>query len=118
MISIRRHLGCLIAYKRVKDSAKQQLENSQRKCAELMTVNLRQDETIRKLTAELRASQSFIATRVIMDHFVPNFALNEIPRRRSEAIERNRIEYENRVGAASQSDLSHLINAGYDEIDS
>ena len=100
MISIRRHLGCLIAYKRVKDSAKQQLENSQRKCAELMTVNLRQNETIQKLTADLRATQSFIATHVIMDQFVPNFALNEIPRRCSESNERNQIEYENRAGAA------------------
>ncbi len=123
MISIRRHLSCWIDHKRFSDWVEEQLDKALSKCVGLMIENLRKDEAIRKLTAQLNASQSFITTHTITGDLLADFVSNEIPRRRAEAIERNRIEHENRVGAAAaaaayQADFNHLSDEGYDEIDS
>ena len=66
---------------------------------DLETEILRKDETIRKLTAELAASQTFRAI-----HRVGDMTLKQLIKRRAEALERHRMEYVNRVGY--QIDLS------------
>src|SRR5437867_13346416 len=90
------------------DGLRGELEKSQSKCTELETEILRKDETIRKLTAELAASQTI---RLI--HRVGDMTLEQLIKKRTEALERHRIEYENCVGY--QIDLSD--NEGDDEID-
>ena len=92
------------------DCFREQLEKFQRTCAELRTDNLRKDVTIQKLATELQALQSSNAKHLIADG-----EENETPRKRAKAIERNRIDYENRVGTTYRTDLS---NTGGDEIDS
>jgi len=92
------------------DFFREELKKSQKTCTELRTANLRQEETIQKLTAELKALQTSSAT-----HLTAAEKQRDIPRKRAKAIERNRIEYEDRLGAAYQTDFSY---AGYDEIDS
>ena len=89
------------------DSLREELKKSQSKCAELETEILRKDETIRKLTAELKAFQTCDA------HRVRDMTLQERVRRRKEALERHRLEYEMRVGY--QTDLCDP--SGDDEID-
>ena len=91
------------------DCLREQLKKSQRTCAELRTDNLRKDVTIQKLATDLQALQSSNA-----EHLIADGEENVIPRKRAKAIERNRIEYENRVGTTYRTELS---NTGCDEID-
>ena len=74
----------------------------------LETIILHKDEAIGKLTAEPKVLHSFS----IM-HPVRDMTLEERVKRRQEALERIRIEYENRVG--HQIDLDDTN--GDDEID-
>ena len=90
------------------DGLRGELKKSQSKCVELEADILRKDETIRKLTEELATSQTF---RVI--HRVGDMTLEQLIKKRTEALERHRIEYENRVGY--QIDL--YDNEGDKEID-
>ena len=89
------------------DRLREELKKSQSKCAELETEILRKDETIRKLTEELKVTQSLSYAM----HRVRDMTLEERVKRRKDALERIRIEYENRVG--HESDDSN----GDDEID-
>ena len=89
------------------DRLREELKKSQSKCAELETEILRKDETIRKLTEELKVTQSLSYAM----HRVRDMTLQERVRRRRDALDRIRIEYENRVGY--ESDDSN----GDDEID-
>ena len=111
MIRIRRDLSCWIAHKRSQDGIEEELEKYQITCATLRTENLRKDNVIRRLTSELETSRSYIPPQLLAD-----FVLNEIPRKRAAAIERNRQEFENREGTAYSTDLWSAT--GCDEIDS
>ena len=90
------------------DRLREELKKSQSKCAELETEILRKEETIRKLTAELKVTQTFCAM-----HRVRDMTLEERVKRRQEALERIRIEYENRAGHRIDLDDTN----GDDEID-
>ena len=83
------------------------MKKSQAKCTELETEILHKDETIRKLTEELKVTQSLSYAM----HRVRDMTLQERVQRRRDALDRIRIEYENRVG--HESDDSN----GDDEID-
>ena len=73
------------------------------------------DEIIQKLTVELHALRLSSASP-----FIGEDGLNEIPRKRAEAIERNRIEYESRVETTYQPDFINCDDddVGFDEVDS
>ena len=86
------------------DRLEEELKKSQSKCAELETEILRKDDAIRKLTAELAEARRQGYS-----------SLEERIRRRREALEICRIEYENRVGC--QTHLCDTNNEGDDEID-
>lgn len=113
---------------------KEELEKFQRICANHQSDILRKDETLRKLVAELKKfPESWIGLNVVYDSVIDEDGIvrtntiaveknrqereKEIPIRRAAAIERNRIEYENRVGT-SVVDIDDINNEGYDEIDS
>ena len=76
------------------DRLREELTKLQLKYSELETEILRKDEKIRNLTAELAASQTLSYAM----HRVRDMTLQERVQRRKEALERHRIEYENRVG--------------------
>ena len=78
------------------DRLREELKKWQSKCMELETEILRKDETIRKLTAELKVTQAFCAM-----HRARDMTLEERVKRRDDALDRIRIEYENRVGHES-----------------
>ena len=86
---------------------REELDKLQRICEDLQAENLLKDETIRKLTEELKAAQSLTCAM----HRVRDMTLQERVQRRRDALDRIRIEYENRVG--HESDDSN----GDDEID-
>jgi hypothetical protein len=88
------------------------LAQSRKTCDEFQKEILVKDETINKLSAKLKALQLPTAPPLITVE-----VLNEIPRKRAEATERCRIEYENRVGITDPIDFSSFDNIGYDEID-
>src|SRR3989442_2186505 len=88
---------------------REELKKLQLKCAELEDKILLKDETIRKLNFQLAAAQSFNAT-----HRIRDATLQELIRRRKEALERHRLEYEKRV--RNLIDL-HDASSGDDEID-
>ncbi len=89
----------------IMDEIREELVTSRQKCAGLQTEILHKDDTILRLTSEVNASQSINR-------------LHDIARKRAEAIESNRIEYENRSRTTYQPDLRYLNIEGYDEIDS
>ena len=99
------------------DELREELKKLQKKYVELQTENIGKEETIRKLTEDLKASKAFDVTwsRVV------DKTLEGLARRRARALDRHRLEYENRV---EQSETI-MLNQGdgdddecYDEIDS
>src|SRR6266516_5790829 len=107
MIRIRRELSSWIAHKRSQDGIEEQLETYQLRCVTLRNELLRKDDVIRALRAEVHASRSFIPP-----HLLADFVLNEIPRKRAAAVERNRREYEHCEAVACCHNTE-----GHDEID-
>ena len=87
---------------------------------DLRADNLRKDETIQKLTAELKASspRKYVYDAVLGEGGPKIFrwSLGSLKKRREEALERNRVEYENRVGISNVNESSQSDN-GCDEID-
>ena len=102
-------------------------EKYRKLCEGLRLEIMHKDETIQKLTSELEASRirsaacSKVYDAVIVggmgkkyEWLIDNdFLMNK----RREALERHRIEYENRVGTTQQVDSNHS-DEGYDEVDS
>ena len=104
------------------DRLEEELQNTRRICDELREENERKEKTIQKLTAELKASsRKYVYDAVIGDGGAKIYRWEKNPevlkKRREDALERHRIEYENRFGAANQ-DESCQSDEGYDEIDS
>jgi hypothetical protein len=83
------------------DKFREELVKSRRTCAEVHIDNSRKEETIRKLTEELKASQSLSAS-----HFTVEVALNVIPGKREDTIQTNRIQHENHLRTRHQADFS------------
>jgi hypothetical protein len=83
------------------DKLREELVKSRRTSDTIHIDNLRKEETIRKLTEELKASQSLNAS-----HFTVEVALNVIPGKRGDTIQTNRIQYENHLRTRHQADFS------------
>jgi hypothetical protein len=66
------------------DKFREELVKSRRTCAAIQIDNLRKEETIRKLTEELKASQSSNAS-----HFTVEVSLNVVPGKRADTIQTN-----------------------------
>jgi len=90
----------------------EEFEKLQKTCAKLRIENSLKDQSIQKLTSELKALQSSCDPDVNAQS-----KLNEVASRRAKALEKYRIEYENRVGVTSLADCSHFDEVGFDEID-
>ena len=108
------------------DRIREELDEIKTMCDNLRIENLRKEETIQKLTAELKSlmpPKSFVYDAVIENGVAKRLSWpNDYARRRFEALERNRIAYENQAGNRIDSDKSTKDtegdNEGYDEIDS
>jgi len=99
----------------------EELDRTRRVCDDLRADNLRKEDTIRKLMAELKASsRGYIYDAVIAEGgakiYRREIDIELLKRRRADALERHRIEYENRVGTANRIDSSRT-DVGYDELD-
>ena len=94
------------------DYVREELLKSQRMCVYLQLENLLKEVTIRKLTAELKGLPSIKASQAIGQEM-----LDAMSRRRADALERHRIEYEYRIGTSNAIELSDVTNEGFDEID-
>ena len=106
---------------------REEIENFRKMCDELRLVIIRKDETIQKLTSDLEGSlKRGAACSKVYDAVIEggwgkkyewvidnDFIMNK----RKEALERHRIEYENRVGTMQQID-SNYPDGSYDEVDS
>src|SRR2546425_1119310 len=90
------------------DRLAEELKKWKSKCEELKTEILQKDESIQKLKTELKVTQALCAR-----HHVRDMTAEERVKRRKDALEKIRIEYENRVG--HMFDLSEVN--GDDEID-
>ena len=102
-------------------------EKYRKLCDDLRLEIIRRDETIKKLKEDLEGSlKRGAACSKVYDAVITggwgkkyewvidnDFLMNK----RTEALERHRIEYENRVGASQQVDLDQS-DEGYDEVDS
>lgn len=106
------------------DTLKEELEKYRLTCDELRADNLSKQETVEKLTSELKASSSttckYAYDAVIGDDGPKRYRweLNSgnLKNKREEALERHRMEYENRVGTVNRS-ASNRSDEGYDEVD-
>ena len=104
------------------DRLEVELEKIRRECDDLRADNLRKDETIQRLTAELKASspRKYVYDAVLGEGGPKIYRWEMDPeslkKRRAEALERKRIEYENRVGISNQNETNQSDD-GYDEID-
>jgi len=104
------------------DRLEAELEKIRRECDDLRADNLRKDETIQRLTAELKASspRKYVYDAVLGEGGPKIYRWEMDPeslkKRRAEALERKRIEYENRVGISNQNETNQSDD-GYDEID-
>ena len=103
---------------------REELDKTRRLCDDLREDNLYKEERIRELTAQLKEASSFPPRKYVYDAVIGEdgakifrWDLGSLKERRDEALERHRIAYEKRVGAASRSDSSQP-DEGYDEIDS
>lgn len=104
----------------------EELEKVRKMCESLRLENIHKEETIGKLKGELKSAQINSATPYVYDAVIEDGVVKRyswkidhetLMKRRKEALERHRIEYENRVGATAQTD--HSDNDGYnDELDS
>ena len=100
---------------------REELDRTRRVCDDLRADNLRKEDTIRKLTAELKASfRGYIYDAVVEEGgakiYRREIDTELLKRRRADALERHRIEYENRVGTANGINSSRT-DEGYDELD-
>ena len=104
---------------------RERLNKANRRNYELNAELLRKEDTIRKLTAELKDLHS-IAPSYVYDVMTENGMAtayrmqldNEfLSRRRKRALEKHQIEYENRVGTSLENDSSKSNDEGFDEID-
>lgn len=104
------------------DRLEEELEKFRRECEDLRADNLRKEETIQKLTEELKASSrsKYVYDAVEEGGVGKTYRWEMDPwvlkKRRAEALERHRIEYENRAGVANSTESSQS-DEGYDEID-
>ena len=92
---------------------KEELETLQKKCEQLKQENLTKEETIRKLTGQLQTAQTFGNT---WDRVV-DMTLEGLARRRGQALERYRVEYESRMKETEAVDKKQEEGEDYDEID-
>src|SRR5437867_2550055 len=93
---------------------REELKKLQKKYVELQTENASKEETNRKLTEDLKASKSYDVT---WGHVV-DMTLEGLARRRARALDRHRLEYENRVEHSETIMLNQGDDECYDEIDS
>ena len=102
------------------DRLEEKLESIRREMDDLRADNLRKDETIQKLTAELKASspRKHVYDAVLGEGGpkLLRWSLKSLKKRRTEALERNRVQYENRVGISNVNESSQSDN-GCDETD-
>ena len=104
------------------DRLEEELKKIRGECDDLRANNLRKDETIQRLTAELKASSTrkYVYDAVLGEGGPKRYRwemdAESLKNRREEALERNRIEYENRVGISNQNETNQSED-GYDEID-
>ena len=104
------------------DRLEEELEKIRRECNGLRADNLRKDETIQRLTTELNTSSSrkYVYDAVLGEGGPKRYRWEMDPETlkniREEALERNRIEYENRVGISNLNETNQSDD-GYDEID-
>ena len=103
----------------------EEFEKIRKMCDDLRLENLRKEETIEKLSAELKSARRNSATPYVYDAVIEDGVVKRyswkidheaLMKRRQEALERHRIEYENRVGATSQIEKSDDRDC-YDELD-
>jgi len=99
--------------------AEGQTEEIRNICDDILESNLRIEETLRKLLSELKISGKY-AYDAVLESSGPKVYRWELDgdmlkKRREEALEKHRIDYENRTG--KKSELTHSAE-GYDEIDS
>lgn len=105
------------------DRIREELEKTRRICDDLRADNLLKEEKIRKLTMELKAADTtckYFYTGTIGHHGAGQIYRRELDMdflriKRAEALERYRLEYENR-GTANQI-ASKRQDEGYDELD-
>jgi len=102
------------------DHLREKLEKTLRQCDDLIAENLCKEERIQEVMAQLKSSsRGHVYDAVIGDDGAKIFRLDmgSLKKRRDKALERHRIEYENRMGTAHPSASSQPAG-GYDEVDS
>ena len=104
----------------------EELERCRKMCESLRLENVHKEETIAKLKGELKSARINSATPYVYDAVIDENGVvkryswkidhEALMKRRREALERHRLEYENRVGATEKTEPEPEGDC-YDELD-